>query len=150
MRCKVQGCRFSDKHRTIDHECGSCHQKSHGQIECKDFSARCRLLRIIEEEEADHLTVVVRYGAADKTTSDMCSLSLSRAAGVRAALDRHPGCYLVTSMGMGCCQYWRHTGTIIEYFFLCDTVDQTMEGNPGLRAFVDGYTRIHSCPRRRR
>lgn len=34
MKCKVEGCRFSDKHKTENHECGKCHSYGHGQREC--------------------------------------------------------------------------------------------------------------------
>lgn len=34
--CKVNGCRFNDTHLTRHHICGTCHEQSHGQIECGD------------------------------------------------------------------------------------------------------------------
>ena len=34
MYCKVKNCRFSSKHTTIGHKCGSCNEYGHGQAEC--------------------------------------------------------------------------------------------------------------------
>lgn len=140
MLCKVAGCRFSDKHRTIDHECGTCHQKRHGMRECNDYRAQYELLKIVEEEERDRLTIVVAHDAADKSRSGTGQLLLEHIANIRAALDGNPMCYIYMSMGMGCIQYNRHTGTIIEFLFLHDTDDQNIERNPRLQAFVRGYT----------
>ena len=36
MFCKVLHCRFSHSHTTIEHLCGSCNIKGHGQIECNN------------------------------------------------------------------------------------------------------------------
>ena len=33
--CKVKGCRFSNHHITMRHECGTCGSLGHGRIECK-------------------------------------------------------------------------------------------------------------------
>ena len=34
--CKVNYCRFADKHTTFGHRCGKCGKYGHGQMECGD------------------------------------------------------------------------------------------------------------------
>lgn len=50
MKCKVEGCRFSDKHKTENHECGKCHFNGHGQRECGDWLKCEELTRTIDRD----------------------------------------------------------------------------------------------------
>ena len=41
--CKVYDCRFSSEHVTMEHRCGICKTKGHGQVECSSQKSRDKL-----------------------------------------------------------------------------------------------------------
>lgn len=50
MKCKIEGCRFSDKHKTENHECGKCYSYGHGQRECGNWLKCEELTRTIDKD----------------------------------------------------------------------------------------------------
>jgi len=53
--CKVECCRFPAGHSTAGHECGTCHNFGHGQMECRDSEAKKQLLYQHSEEHMPEL-----------------------------------------------------------------------------------------------
>lgn len=51
MSCKVNECRFSDSHVTNGHQCGTCKQLGHGQLECADEEAKQALYEATKDDE---------------------------------------------------------------------------------------------------
>ena len=43
MSCKVSYCRFTMSHVTLEHLCGTCNIKGHGQVECEDTEMKSKL-----------------------------------------------------------------------------------------------------------
>ena len=61
MKCKVEGCRFSDKHKTENHECGKCKQLGHGQRECGVWSKCEELTRTIDKDNYYDGRIIISY-----------------------------------------------------------------------------------------
>lgn len=61
MKCKVEGCRFSDKHNTRDHQCGKCKRYSHGQRECDSWSKQEDLINTIDKDEYYPGRIIISY-----------------------------------------------------------------------------------------
>ena len=47
--CKAYDCRFPFDHVTVEHRCGICKVKGHGQIECKNQKSKDRLINFHSE-----------------------------------------------------------------------------------------------------
>ena len=43
MSCKATYCRFSKSHTTVEHLCGTCNVKGHGQVECDNNELKDKL-----------------------------------------------------------------------------------------------------------
>ena len=61
MHCQVEGCRFSQNHKTRDHQCGKCGKFSHGQRECGDSVKKELLMRKIDEEEYYQGRIIIAF-----------------------------------------------------------------------------------------
>ena len=70
MHCQVEGCRFSQYHKTRDHQCGKCDKFSHGQRECGDSFKRELLMRKIDEEEYYQGRIIIAYATNKNPIKD--------------------------------------------------------------------------------
>ena len=70
MHCQVDDCRFSQYHKTRDHQCGKCGKFSHGQRECGDSFKRELLMRKIDEEEYYQGRIIIAYATNKNPIKD--------------------------------------------------------------------------------
>lgn len=61
INCKVEGCRFSDKHETKNHQCGKCKKFSHGQRECDSWIKQENLKNIIDKDSYYPGRIIISY-----------------------------------------------------------------------------------------
>ena len=149
LKCKVEGCRFSDKHITQNHKCGTCGKYGHGQRECGNSLKIVQLLQIIENDTPHKLLIVPYKQPCSNKSIYSPQVILSFADNLRKSLTK--GTYSVFGAGMGCVIFARHNGIVIEYIFLYDTDEQQIEKSHELQRFVTGYCEqipqpIHRSP----
>ena len=99
IKCKVDGCRFSDKHETKNHQCGKCKKFSHGQRECDSWSKQENLRNIIDKDSYYPGRIIISYDKNSDTDNYFPYQSTSYDK-IRKDLDYNT--YFELGSGMGC------------------------------------------------
>lgn len=123
--CKVWGCRWSEHHKTEQHECGKCHKKGHGQRGCPQYNFGSQFVYIssfTRQEEKN----IQKYHKKRFTikqfakTPEHKKSPLGTVYYIGTNLKR--GEWIITYAGMGWDMYARrnyHTG-LYEFMFVDD------------------------------
>jgi hypothetical protein len=98
MKCKVEGCRFSDKHKTENHECGKCSRLGHGQRECGDWLKCEELTRTIDRDNYYDGRIIISY-EEDSNTDDYWPYQASYYDKIRKEMRNNS--YIKVGSGMG-------------------------------------------------
>lgn len=99
MLCKVEGCRFSNKHRTENHQCGKCKRYSHGQRECGDFVKCENLSRTIDKDNYYKNRIIISDDK-NSTSDSYFPYQATSYDQIRKGLDFNS--YIELGSGMGC------------------------------------------------
>jgi hypothetical protein len=99
MKCKVDGCRFSDYHKTENHECGKCHLLGHGQRECGDWLKCEQLSRIINNDNYYPGRIIISF-KEDSDSDDYFPYQANSYDKIRKELRNDS--YVELGSGMGC------------------------------------------------
>ena len=98
MTCKVEGCRFADKHKTEDHQCGRCKLYAHGQRECGNWSKCEKLRNDIDKDKYFPGRIIISF-TEDSLTDDYFPYQSSEYEDIRSQLQFDSYMKIGSSMG---------------------------------------------------
>ncbi len=167
MSCKVSYCRFPMSHVTLEHLCGTCNIKGHGQVECEDTEMKSKLKHFYNDTlPISNQCTIPNCNSKTTHNNDAhhcinCNRRHNESECIIQDLDTHSNTYgldkdtitnfitnpanqhsfITTYAGMGCNVYVR--SDMMSLFMHQDSYGQygpNCDDTPILNEFLNGYT----------